>query len=113
MKHICILSGLEIPKGQESKEHFCPRSILPPALSNHPWNVYLAIKIINNIKSNRFPCEWEEQKRGLYRYALVHYKLRHGDRQIIQQALNNPYRLDNPCTYCICSIHQEYCCKNR
>ena len=62
MAQICFLSGIEIPKGKYSREHFAPRSKLPERIAQAPNNIYPAIKIFNFIKGNRMPCVWERDK---------------------------------------------------
>ena len=102
-KSICILSGLPIPAGQKSKEHYVPRSRLPDAYKGDRNNIYYAIRIINNIKGNLLPCEWEENKYHILTTALT-YHLTTTQKKLIHRAIDNMkhYTID-PCAYCILS----------
>lgn len=112
MTKICILSGLEIPKGQLSTEHFLPRVFLPPELASHPNNLYPAIKVINNIKGALYPCEWIQYKDSLCWHAYVHYNLKQTEKEIILKALMHPYEI-HPCDYCIGRQWPKYCLKQK
>lgn len=117
MKHICFLSGLEIPKGQYSREHIVPQSKVPFYISSNPYNIAPAIKIFNCIKADRFLCEWEDKKFQLTYYALQHWNLKQTNKDIIMKALDRfATEKDslNPCQHCILSkIATEYCYANR
>ena len=117
MKHICFLSGLEIPKGQYSREHIVPQSKVPSYISSNPYNIAPAIKIFNCIKADRFLCEWEDKKFQLTYYALQHWNLKQTNKDIIMKALDRfATEKDslNPCQHCILSkIATEYCYANR
>lgn len=99
---ICFLSGLEIPKGRKSVDHFYPRSLLPDKLRATPENLFPAHKTINEIKSNLEPCVWEEKKRDRVYYAITHYNLKEQDINFCIRTLENweEYKI-NPCQYCI------------
>lgn len=117
MSHICFLSGLEIPKGQYSREHIAPRSKLPKYLANHPYNIAPAIKIFNCIKADRFLCEWEDKKFELTYNALKTWNLKQANKDIIIKALDR-FATEKeslvPCQHCILSkIATEYCYANR
>ena len=117
MKQICFLSGLEIPKGQYSREHIAPRSKLPPYLANNPYNIAPAIKIFNCIKADRFLCEWEAQKFELTYNALKSWNLKQANKNVIIMALDRfATEKDtlNPCQRCILSsTAKEYCYAER
>ena len=117
MAEICFLSGLEIPKGQHSREHIVPRSKIPSYIASHPYNIAPAIKIFNCIKADRFLCEWEDKKFELTYNALKSWNLKQANKEIIIKALDRfATEKDslNPCQHCILSkIATEYCYENR
>ena len=102
MGQICFLSGLEIPSGRKSTEHYFPKSLLPYNFRSTKQNLFPAHKVINTIKSNLKPCRWEEKKFDRVLYAIQHYDLRTSDREFCKRTLENweTYRI-NPCTWCI------------
>ena len=102
MSKICFLSGLEIPQGRISTDHYYPKCFLPPCLKGERANLFPAHKIINSIKGNLFPCAWEEQKFELVWHAIHEYNIRSKDKEFCRRALKNweEYRL-NPCYWCI------------
>lgn len=108
MAQICFLSGIEIPKGKFSMEHFAPRSRLPEQIAQHPYNIYPAIKIFNFIKGNRMPCVWERDKYHLVLHAYYNWNIKPSDKQLLRKALNGMPKI-NPCEYCICAKHVQYC----
>ena len=113
----CFLSGLEIPKGQYSREHIAPRSKIPAYLANNPYNIAPAIKIFNCIKADRFLCEWEDKKFELTYNALKTWNLKKANKDVIIEALDRfATEKDslNPCQHCILSkIATEYCYAER
>lgn len=117
MGKICFLSGLEIPKGQHSREHIAPRSKLPSYIASIPYNIAPAIKIFNFIKGDRFLCEWEAKKYDLTYHALQKWNLKQANKELIIQALDRfATEKDtlNPCQHCILSkIGMEYCYAQR
>ena len=117
MSYICFLSGLEIPKGEYSREHIAPRSKIPKHIANNPYNIAPAIKIFNFIKADRFLCEWEDQKSELVYMALKSWDLKKTNKDIIIKALDRfATEKDslNPCQHCILSkIATEYCYAQR
>lgn len=102
MAEICFLSGLEIPKGKKSTEHYFPKSLIPYNMRFDKRNLFSAHKVINTIKSNLKPCRWEEKKFDRVWYAIQHYDLRTSDREFCKKTLENweTYR-QNPCVWCI------------
>ena len=99
---LCVLSGLEIPKGKQNVEHYCPKSRVPKYIWNNPLNWFPAHKVVNCIKSNLMPCEWEEEKFDLTYYALYHWNIKQPDKKFLQQTLEHWeewYR--NPCELCL------------
>lgn len=108
----CILSGLEIPPGQMNREHYLPRSRVPRSISQNPYNIFPAIRIINSIKGNLYPCEWEDCKFRLVYHAYENYNLRHVDRQIVKRAIEEMQSI-NPCDYCLATKYRGYCIYSR
>lgn len=106
-KKICFLSGLEIRKGRFSHEHYFPQSKIPPHFHSIRQNIFPADKVINEIKSNLKPCDWEQKKFDRVFYAIEHYDLRSADKEFCRKTLENweAYRI-NPCQWC---IMQERC----
>ena len=104
---ICFLSGLEIRKGKFSREHYFPQSKIPPHFHFTRQNIFPTDKVINEIKSNLLPCQWEEKKFDRVYYAIQCYDLRVADREFCRKTLENweTYRI-NPCSWC---IMQERC----
>ena len=102
MKQICFLSGLEIPKGRFSRDHYFPRSLIPYNFSSPRQNIFPSHKVINEIKSNLKPCKWEEKKFDRVYFAIEHYDMRAADREFCKRTLENweTYRV-NPCVWCI------------
>lgn len=107
MKSICFLSGLEIRSGKKSREHYFPKSKIPHNFYSTKQNVFPADKVINEIKDNLKPCQWEEKKFDRVYYAIKNYDLRSADRDFCKKTLENweTYRID-PCSWC---IMQERC----
>ena len=101
-KKICFLSGLEIPKGRFSREHYFPQSKIPRNFHFTMQNIFPAHKVINEIKSSLLPCQWEEKKFDRVYYAIEHYDIRVADREFCRKTLENweEYRI-NPCSWCI------------
>ena len=102
MSKICFLSGLEIPPGKYSKEHYVPVSRAPHFITSDPANIFPAHKIINHIKQNFLPCEWEDKKWNLTYRALTTWNLKQADKVFVARTLQNweNYHLD-PCKYCL------------
>lgn len=107
MAEKCFLSGIEIPKGKHSKEHYVPKC-RAPLIAQHPYNIFPAIKIINHIKGSLMPCEWEDCKYDLIYEAYKHWHIRQDDKKILRQALNGMPKI-NPCEFCICSFYVDRC----
>ena len=102
MSHICFLSGLEIPKGKLSREHYSPKSLITRNFHYTKNNIFPAHKLINEIKGNILPCKWEQKKFDRVLFAIEHYDLRSADREFCRKTLENweTYRI-NPCQWCI------------
>lgn len=117
MGQICFLSGLEIPKGQYSREHIAPRSKIPSYVASIPYNIAPAIKIFNCIKADRFLCEWEDKKYELTYNALKSWNLKKANKDVIIEALDR-FATEKeslvPCQRCILSkVATEYCYAQR
>ena len=117
MSEICVLSGLEIPKGMYSREHIAPRSKIPLYVASIPYNIAPAIKIFNCIKADKFLCQWEDKKTELCYNALRNWNLKQASKDVIIEALDRfATEKDslNPCQRCILSkVATEYCYANR
>lgn len=108
MGKICFLSGIEIPQGKFSREHLAPRAKIPEQISQLPFNIKPAIKIFNMIKGSRFLCEWESQKYDLIYHAYKNWNIKPSDLRILSKAMDGMPKI-NPCEYCICAKHVQYC----
>jgi hypothetical protein len=110
----CFLSGLEIPFGKVSKDHYFPKHLLPEKIYSLPENIVCACKILNNIKGDLPPCIWEEQKYKLTLRAIKVYNISNQNKKFLKMALENwnTYKI-NPCNYCIARKFEEYCVKSR
>ena len=113
----CFLSGLEIPNGEYSIDHFVAKFWLPQHLYNMKQNKVPAIKIMNFIKGTFMPCEWYDRRYELCEHALLHWNLTARRKGVIISALDRfatekePFV---PCQYCILSSKaQEYCYARR
>lgn len=105
---ICFLSGLEIPTGKQSVEHYCPKSRVPTFIWKNPDNIHIAHRTINAIKSDRLPCEWEQTKWNLTHHALHSWNLKQEDAYFVARTLQNweQYIID-PCQYCLLHCGKE------
>lgn len=112
MAETCFLSGLDIGKGQLTKEHVVPKSKVPAFIANSPFNIKPAIKVFNNMKADMFLCQWEDLKIDLCYNALQNWNLKKADKQCIIMAVKmfeDRIGQRNPCTNCLLSVAQEYC----
>lgn len=108
----CFLSGLDIGKGQLTKEHVVPKSRVPAYIANSVFNIKPAIRIFNNMKADMFLCQWEDMKIGLCYHALENWHLKKADKECIIKALEmfeDRKTQRNPCKFCVLSVSQEYC----
>ena len=96
----CILSGLEIPEGKETREHLVPRSRIICRVDD-PSNIFPAHKIINCMKGDLLPCEFENLKYELAMKALYKWNIKTADRNFIRDAVINWNQGYNP------DIHQQ------
>lgn len=105
---ICILSDLVIPDGKENREHYIPKSRTRKQIWNDPRNIFWAHYMMNAIKSNFLPCEWEEAKFDLTFHALENWKLEEDDRLFLKNALNHWEGWHrNPCELCLLKCNQK------
>lgn len=105
---ICVLSGLEIPKGKESIDHYCCKHRFPRRIWDNPRNKFPAHYMLNAIKSDYLPCEWHEMKYDLTYYALQHWRIKDDDREFIEQAIKNwEIWTPNPCDRCLARCNER------
>ena len=99
----CILSNLQITDPNLcSIEHYVPLARVSYHLATQRNNIFPAYRIINNLKGQLLPCEYENDKVEILQYALDHYKLRQVDKEIVKAAIKNSYTYNiNPCKFCI------------
>lgn len=104
----CILSGLDIPDGKGNLEHLVPRGRVYP-LINGRSNVFPALKIINSIKGNLLPCEFEKLKYKLADKALNDWNIKQVDRNLIREAMIRWDEGYNPnwCDICILNCKER------
>lgn len=98
----CILSGLEIPEGKETKEHLVPKSRLT-SLADVSSNIFPAHKVLNCMKGDLLPCEFETIKYELAIRALCDWHIKEADREFIRKTVANWYDGYKPdwCKICI------------
>ena len=104
----CILSGIEIPPGKGNHEHLVPKGRVFP-LINGQSNIFPALKIINSIKGDLLPCEFERLKFQIAAKALNNWNIKEIDRNFIRQAMiswNEGYR-PNWCDICILNCKER------
>ena len=111
--NICILSGLEIPQGKKSLEHYYAQSLLPEHLANNPYNLWWAIRVFNNVKGNLLPCVWMERRYRLCYNAVQNWNLKRSDRILLRIGLEDGLPDYDPCYYCLGKKLTEFCCKQR
>lgn len=109
----CCICGLLIRSTKDvSVEHWVPKSRTTNQFYSVPENKKPALKIINQIKGNLLPCEWEETKISRCYYALEHYNLNLHNKNLIIAALDR-FATEkgplNPCQHCVLSLAKEYC----
>lgn len=100
---ICGLTGLEIPEGEFSIDHYVAKYWLPSNIANLPQNKIPAMKIINTVKGIMFPCEWAENRYYACYNAALNWKLKPKQLAILSNAviLFKDMPIENPCTKCI------------
>ena len=104
----CILCDLEIPAGKESREHYIPKSRTRRQIWNNPRNIFWAHYMLNAIKSNYLPCEFEESKFELTYYAILNWRMPNDDREFLRRAIANwEFYNPNPCKICIAKCNQR------
>ena len=106
----CILSGLPIPAGKLSRDHYYPRSKLPHKIAMRGDNIYSAHTLLNTIKRDLLPCQWYDMRWELTYRAIETWNISADDRQFLRDAMKNwlvwKY---NPCDYCIALRYHKYC----
>lgn len=104
----CILCDLEIPTGKESREHYCCKSRFPKYIWNSPQNIFYAHYMLNAIKANYLPCEFEELKVDLTYKALKYWRLSNEDREFLNKAIDNWQVWNrNPCELCLAKCNER------
>lgn len=110
----CFLSGEPIIRAKDlTKEHYCPKSKLIPSIANDSYNIKPAIKIINSIKGDLFPCEWEEQKIERVYHAIRNYKLDNYERALLNLVYEK-YIIEGQKDVCpMCILYKMNLCNSR
>lgn len=110
----CFLSGEPIIRLKDlTKEHYCPKSKLPPSIANDPYNIKPAIKIINSIKGDLFPCEWEEQKTERIYHAIRNYNVDRYERALLGLVYEK-FNIEGPKDVCpLCILYKLNMCNSR
>lgn len=104
----CVLCDLEIPKGKESIEHYLPKSRVPMCMWNRQENKFYAHYMLNAIKSNHLPCEWEEMKFDLTYKALINWRIKDDDKKFLREAIANwEIWHRSPCELCIAKCNER------
>lgn len=113
-RNVCFLSGLVIPSNRVSEEHYFPKMDLPYYIANNSANLFIAHSVLNSVKANWKPCEWEAKKIGLTQHAISSYHIKNVDRKFLIQTLENwnHYKI-NPCDYCLARYYKQYCINSR
>ena len=108
MEKVCILSGLVIPAGKESIEHYLPKSRVPMCMWNRPENKFYAHYMLNAVKGNHLPCEWKEMKFDLVYKALYNWRIKQDDKDFLHAAIKNwEFYNPNPCEHCLAKCNQK------
>jgi len=105
---ICVLCGLEIPKGKESIDHYCCKHRFPRRIWDNPKNKVPAFYMLNAIKSDYLPCEFFEMKYDLTYNALKNWRIQEEDKEFLERALVNwkTYDID-PCALCLAKCNEK------
>lgn len=104
----CFLSGLTIPPGKYSVEHYVPISRAPRFVTDNKANKFPSHKVINAIKSDRLPCEWEDTKWNLTYHALNEWHLKQDDQYFVARTLKSwEHYFINPCEYCLLQCEKQ------
>lgn len=117
---VCYLSGEPIVRQKDiTTEHYVPKSIARPGQPNYaelhaivtaPYNLHPAIKIVNNIKGNLLPCEWENQKTIRVSTALQKYNLDAYERGLLKKLLlvwGKDKPTGKPCNKCALWLYKQ------
>lgn len=110
---VCCISGIVIENPRDySIDHWCPKSRISRELWQQPYNMRPALKIMNTIKGNLLPCEWDNVRCERTLHAIERWNISAHDRELARRALDNFARgipADNPCYYCILRQQSPYC----
>ena len=98
----CFLSNLDAPISAKSRDHYCPKSMVPKRIWADPYNIHDTHKVINQIKSNFMPCDWVDLRISLAYKAIQHWNLKTRDIIFVKKAIEQweTYQT-NPCEYCL------------
>ncbi|MBQ9539874.1 MAG: hypothetical protein IJU89_00390 [Alphaproteobacteria bacterium] len=110
---VCVLSGLEIPPGKSSREHYLPRAVCPPYIYNLPQNIFPAIKVFNWAKAAYYPCQWYDLRYELCHHAYKNWNIKAPDRKLLLAALTHGFPEYDPCELCVARQFTEYCINQR
>lgn len=105
----CIRCGLPLILAKKiiwNKEHLCPKSRTPYYIYNNPDNIVLYPAIINSIKGNLFPCEWNALKNTIKYKAINLYNLKQIEKDVIIYSIGEIDMID--CKDC-CAANSEFC----
>lgn len=110
----CFLSGEPIIRIKDlTKEHYCPKSKVAPYIANDPYNIKPAIKIVNSIKGDLFPCEWEEVKLERVYHAIRNYNLDSYERALLNLVFEK-YKIEGQKDVCpLCVLYKLNLCNSR
>lgn len=64
--------------------------------------------MLNAVKSNYLPCEWEEMKFDLTYHALMHWRIQEDDKEFLKAAIENwQVWHRNPCELCLAKCNTK------
>ena len=96
-----------------TKEHYCPKSKVAPYIASDPYNIKPAIRIINTIKGDLFPCEWEEYKVEKIYHAIRNYRLDNYERALLNLVFEK-YQIEGKKDVCpLCILYKLNLCNSR
>lgn len=110
---ICVLSGLVIPEGKYSREHYLAKSLCPYDIANLKENIFPSIKVFNQIKGNLYPCVWMSVRYDLCQKAVQDWNLSRSDKALVKKGLSWGLPEYDACRFCIAVKFREWCMYNR
>lgn len=105
----CIRCGLPLILAKKivwNREHLCPKSRTPGYIHNNPNNIVWYPAILNSIKGNLFPCEWNALKDTIKYKAINRYNLKNIERDAIIYSIGEIDMIN--CEDC-CAKNTKYC----